>query len=80
MQLHANAKTCPKSRALIARRVLEQDWSLAAAAEAAGVSERTAGKWVARFKSEGALGLGDRSSAPRHRPRRTPAGRCASCV
>jgi transposase InsO family protein len=75
MQLHANARTCPKSRALIASRVLERGWSLAAAAEAAGVSERTAGKWVRRFRSEGLAGLRDRSSAPRRRPTRTPAER-----
>jgi transposase InsO family protein len=75
MQLHANARTCPKSRALIARRVLEENWSLAAAAEAAGVSERTAGKWVRRFRGEGLAGLRDRSSAPRRRPTRTPAER-----
>ena len=75
MKLHANARTCPKSRALIARRVLEEGWSLAAAAEAAGVSERTAGKWVRRFRDEGFAGLGDRSSAPRRRPTRTPAER-----
>ena len=71
MQLHANARTCPKSRALIASRVLEHGWSLAAAAEAAGVSERTAGKWVRRFRGEGLAGLRDRSSAPRRRPTRT---------
>jgi transposase InsO family protein len=70
MKLHANARTCPKSRALIARRVLEENWSLASAAEAAGVSERTARKWVGRFGQEGERGLGDRSSAPRRRPRR----------
>jgi transposase len=70
MQLHANARTCPKSRALIARRVLEEGWSLATAAEAAGVSERTAAKWVGRFRSEGLARLRDRSSAPRWRPRR----------
>jgi transposase InsO family protein len=75
MQLHANARTCPKSRALIVRRVLEERWPLAAAAEAAGVSERTAGKWVRRFRSEGLAGLRDRSSAPRRRPSRTPAER-----
>jgi transposase InsO family protein len=75
MQLHANARTCPKSRALIARRVLEEGWSLAEAAEAAGVSERTAGKWVRRFRSEGLVGLRDRSSAPRRRPTRTSAER-----
>jgi lambda repressor-like predicted transcriptional regulator len=49
MLLHANARTCPKSRALIASRVLERGWSLAAAAEAAGVSGRTAAKWVRVF-------------------------------
>jgi transposase InsO family protein len=75
MRIHANAKTCPNSRALIARRVLEQGWSLAAAAEAAGVSERTAAKWVRRFRLEGGSGLLDRSSAPHRRPRRTPAER-----
>jgi transposase InsO family protein len=71
MRLHANARTCPKSRALIARRVLEEGWSLAAAAEAAGVSGRTAAKWVRRFRLEGVAGLADRSSAPRRVPRRT---------
>ena len=75
MKLHANARTCPKSRALIARRVLEEGWSLAAVAEAAGVSERTAGKWVRRFRDEGLAGLGDRSSAPRRRPTRVSAER-----
>jgi transposase InsO family protein len=78
MRIHANAKTCPNSRALIASRVLDQGWSLAAAAEAAGVSERTAWKWVRRFRLEGRAGLGDRSSAPRRCPSRTPAGRVAA--
>jgi transposase InsO family protein len=78
MKLHANARTCPNSRALIAERVLELGWSLAAAAEAAGVSERTARKWVGRFRAEGQAGLVDRSSAPHRRPRRTPAERVAA--
>ena len=68
MRLHGNARTCPKSRRLLVDRVEGQGWSLTAAAEAAGVSERTAGKWVARWRSEGDLGLFDRSSAPRRRP------------
>lgn len=38
-----------------------------------GVSEQTAGKWVARFRGEGAAGLQDRSSRPHRSPRRTPA-------
>ena len=75
MKLHANAKTCPNSRALIARRVLEEGWSLASAAEAAGVSQRTAAKWVQRFRLQGQAGLVDRSSAPRRRPRRLAAER-----
>jgi transposase InsO family protein len=47
-------------------------WSLAEAAAAAGVSERTAAKWVARWRAEGDAGLVDRSSAPRRVPGRTP--------
>src|SRR5207248_2808108 len=56
-------------------RVLVEGWSLAAAAEAAGVSERTAWKWVDRFRREGEAGLEDRSSAPCSVPSRTPADR-----
>src|SRR4051794_32382858 len=69
--LHSNARTCPRSRRLLADRVLEQGWSLAAAAEAAGVSERSAWKGVDRFRREGARGLEDRSSAPQSVPART---------
>ena len=75
MILHRNARTCPQSRRLLAGRVLEQGWSLAAAAEAAGVSERTAWKWVDRYRSEGEAGLEDRRSAPKRVPSRTPAER-----
>jgi len=64
MKLHGNARTCPRSRLLLCRRVLLEGWSLAAAAEAAGVSERTAAKWRARYRAEGETGLVDRSSAP----------------
>src|SRR5918911_1035519 len=78
MTLHSNARTCLRSRRLLAARVVEEGWSLAAAAEAAGVSERTACKWVARFRAEGRAGLVDRSSAPHRRPRRTPPERVAA--
>jgi transposase InsO family protein len=74
MKLHANARTCPKSRRLLVDR-LEGGWSLRSAAEAAGVSERTAAKWVARWRDEGEAGLEDRSSAPRRMPSRLPADR-----
>ncbi|MDQ5833235.1 MAG: IS481 family transposase [Actinomycetota bacterium] len=60
---------------MLVERILGESWSLTEAAEAAGVSERTAGKWVARFKAEGDTGLLDRSSAPRRIPSRTPADR-----
>ena len=75
MTLHRNARTCPRSRRLLVERVLVEGWSLAAAAVAAGVSERTAWKWVDRYRREGAAGLEDRSSAPASVPSRTPAER-----
>jgi transposase InsO family protein len=72
--LHQNAKTCPASRVLMARRVLEEGWSLAAAAEAAGVSERRCWEWVRRYR-QGDHALADRSSAPRRVPHKTTAAR-----
>jgi transposase len=69
-----NARTCPKSRRLLVDR-LEGGWSLRSAAEAAGVSERTAAKWLARWREEGEAGLEDRSSASRRVPSRLPADR-----
>ena len=72
MTLHRNARTCPNSRRLIADRVLGGGWTLAAAAEAAGVSVPTARKWVCRFREQGDAGLRDRSSAPKRIPHRTP--------
>jgi transposase InsO family protein len=74
MKLHGNARTCPKSRRLLADR-LEEGWSLTEAAEAAGVSERTVAKWLARWRTEGEIGLQDRSSAPHTVPSRTPESR-----
>jgi transposase InsO family protein len=71
MKLHRNARTCPNSRALMARRVLEENWSLRSAAEAAGVSERCARKWVRRAAA--GESLEDRSSRPRQSPNATPA-------
>jgi transposase InsO family protein len=69
MKLHGNHRTCPSSRRLICRRVLEEGWTLARAADAAGCSARTAAKWVKRFR-EGDRELVDRSSRPRRSPAR----------
>jgi transposase-like protein len=56
----------------MARRVIEQQWSLTEAAAAAGVSDRTCRKWVRRYRVEGEAGVLDRSSAPKSIPHRTP--------
>ena len=64
MKLHGNAALSWSGRRLLAVRVVEQGWTLTAAAEAAGVSVRCARKWVGRYRLEGEAGLVDRSSAP----------------
>src|SRR5215211_2534855 len=72
MKVHANAPLGPKGRKLMVLRVIEQGWSVTEAAEAAGVSDRTCSKWIARYRAEGEAGLLDRSSAPKSIPHRTP--------
>ncbi len=64
MKMHANARLSLKGRELLIDRVENAGWSLSAAAEAAGISDRTARKWIARHRAEGRDGLLDRSSAP----------------
>jgi transposase len=64
MNLHANAALSLKGRRELCRRVVEADWKLTEAAAAASVSVRCARKWVTRYRSEGEIGLLDRSSAP----------------
>jgi transposase len=65
MKLHANAALSLNQRRRMVGRVVEQEWSLTKAAEAAEVSERTCSKWVGRYRAEGRAGLLDRSSAPK---------------
>ena len=77
MKLHSNAKTCPRSRSLLVTRVLSHGWSRREAAEAAGVSERTASKWLARYRLEGEASLLDRSWRPRRSPSQTSRERVA---
>ena len=64
MKLHANAALSFRQRERMVRRVVDEGWSVREAAVASEVSARTAGKWVARYRTEGAGGLLDRSSAP----------------
>jgi transposase len=61
----------------LARRVVEQGWTLTAAAQAAGVSVRCARRWTGRYR-DGDRDLFDRSSAPRRVANRTDPGRVAA--
>jgi transposase InsO family protein len=79
MDLHGNAALSWSGRRELARRVVEQGWTLTAAAEAAGVSVRCARKWVGRYRA-GDRQLFDRSSAPRRIANRTAPERVAVIV
>jgi transposase InsO family protein len=61
---HQNARMTPLGRVEMVRRILEEGRPVAAVAAGFGVSERTARKWLARFRSEGRAGLENRSSRP----------------
>ena len=62
MNSHKNARLTIEGRKLLIERVAVM--GLMPAASAAGISPRTARKWLARFKQEGLEGLADRSSRP----------------
>ena len=64
MNLHKNARTCPKSRALMVSRVLEDRRAVAEVATEMGVSRRTVYKWVQRYCEGGEAALQDGSSEP----------------
>ena len=71
MEVHARAPLSPIGRRLVVDRVIEQGWSVGSAAEAAGVTERTVFRWLARFRVEGERGLVDRRPVPRRIPHKT---------
>ena len=71
MDYHKNARMTVWSREQMARRVIEQGCTLAAAAAAANVSAKTAAKWTRRYRELGPSGLGDRSCRPRRLRRPT---------
>jgi transposase InsO family protein len=79
MNSHKHARLTPKGRALLVLRVLEEGWTIAAASQAAGVSRRTAYKWLRRFKDEGPGGLVDRSSRPHRSPTAMPVRQLKRC-
>jgi transposase InsO family protein len=70
MNVHKNARTTFHGRVLLVKRITAESWKVGDAAEAAGISPRTAYKWLARFRAGGERMLRDRSSAPA-RPKRS---------
>jgi transposase len=68
---HQNARTTRLGRAEMIRRVIEDGQPVREVARGFGISERTARKWLARFRAEGLSGLNNRSSRPRTVANRT---------
>jgi transposase InsO family protein len=71
MNIHKNARLTPHGRELLVRHIVSGQ-TVKAAARAANVCPRTAGKWLARFLAEGVEGLQDRSSRPHRLRKPTP--------
>jgi transposase InsO family protein len=77
MNVHKNARMTVHGRVLLTERVAA-GWRVCDAAAAAGVSERTAYKWLARHRAGGAAALHDRKPTPAHCPHRLPAEQVAA--
>jgi transposase len=71
MKLHANAALSLRQRERMVSRVLDDGWTVKAAAAAFQTSPKTCGKWVSRFRASSESGLLDHSSAPHHVANRT---------
>jgi len=69
---HANAALTPRQRLRLARLVVDEGWSVSAAAEFFRVSYPTAAKWSRRYVELGPQGMVDRSSRPHSHPNKTP--------
>ena len=66
MNVHKNARLTPSGRVLLVQRI-EHGWPVGEAAQASGVSVRSAYRWLERYRS-GDHQLNDHSSAPRRCP------------
>ncbi len=69
---HANAALTPRHRLRLARLVVDEGWTVAAAARFFRVSWPTADRWASRYAAMGEAGMQDRSSRPHHSPMKTP--------
>ena len=76
MNIHKNARTTPRSRLLMVRRMVEEKQPRQRIAAEFGVSVKTVGKWLKRWRAGGERSLNDGSSTPIHQ-RRTPPDRVA---
>ena len=56
MNLHANAALSWNGRRRLCEFVVDQGWTVKAAAESAGVSVRCARKWIGRYRQAGVAG------------------------
>ena len=80
MNLHANAALSWTGRRRLCELVVDEGWTVVAAAARTGVSVRCARKWIGRYRLEGAAGLDDHSSAPRRVANRTAGDRVEAIV
>ena len=71
MNNHKNARLTVHGRLLLVRRIVEHGLRPVEAAQAMGVSPRTAYKWLHRYRTEGEAGLQNRSSRPHQCPHAT---------
>lgn len=69
--MHRNAPLTPEGRLRLCH-LIEDGWTVAAAAESFRISRQTAHKWWRRYQEAGSAGLKDRSSRPRRCPTKTP--------
>jgi len=69
--MHRNAPLTPEGRFRLCQ-LIEDGWTVAAAAESLRISRQTAHKWWRRYREGGRAGLEDRSSRPRRCPTKTP--------
>ncbi len=70
MNVHQNARLTPQGRLLMVLRIEAEGWKVSTAASAAGLSQRCAYRWLARYRAGGEIALHDRrSTAARYRDR-----------
>lgn len=68
---HANAALTPRHRLRIARLIVDEGWTVVAAAHMFNVSWPTANRWAQRYAAMGVAGMDDRSSRPHRSPNKT---------